>query len=89
LEADNGIARMPSPSMAKNQMGRAVDAILDPRPTQSEPIWEYFDSQCAYCGTTLSKADRVGHIDHAASGGGKPNGQPGPRVPNLQWGRKA
>lgn len=65
---------MLSPSVAKNHMGRAVDAIVDPRPTSEDPIWDYFEAKCAYCGTTLSKADREGHIDHATPGGGNHSG---------------
>jgi hypothetical protein len=61
---------MPNPSVAKNQMGRAVDAILDPWPSSKAPIWAYFDSRCAYCDVVLSKENREGHIDHATSNGG-------------------
>jgi hypothetical protein len=61
---------MPSPSIAKNQMGRAVDAIIDPWPPSKAPIWAYFEAKCAYCGTSLSKAGREGHIDHATPAGG-------------------
>lgn len=61
---------MPSPSIAKNQMGRAIESILDPMPRRKDEIWAYFESRCAYCGTPLSKTDREGHIDHATSGDG-------------------
>ncbi|MEA2494437.1 MAG: hypothetical protein QOJ29_2348 [Thermoleophilaceae bacterium] len=61
---------MPRPSVAKNQMGRAVNAIVDPWPRSKDPVWEYFESRCAYCGIALSKAERKGHIDHATASGG-------------------
>ncbi len=51
-------------------MRRTIDAILDPWPADVGPIWEYFDSTCAYCGITLDREAREGHIDHAVSGAG-------------------
>jgi len=59
-----------SPSQAKNLMQRALDTILDPPPPTNEQIWQYFEAQCAYCGSTLNKNDRNGHIDHLIAGGG-------------------
>jgi hypothetical protein len=55
---------------AKNRMARAVDSILDPWPASSDPIWEFFASECAYCGIKLVKSERLGHIDHATAGDG-------------------
>lgn len=55
-----------SVSNAKNGMARAVDSILDPWPTSKDPIWDFFGSECAYCGVKLVEGERLGHIDHAA-----------------------
>jgi hypothetical protein len=51
-------------------MGRAVDSILDPWPATIGPIWDFFASECAYCGIQLVKTERLGHIDHATAGEG-------------------
>ena len=52
--------------MAKNKLIRALRALLDPPPSASAvaAIWQYFGSQCAYCGKTLSREKREGHLDH-------------------------
>ena len=52
-----------SVSAAKNRMARAVESILDPWPASKVPIWEFFGSECAYCGVKLVKGERLGHID--------------------------
>lgn len=61
-------------SMARNKIKRCLNAILDPHPQASDVarIWAYFQSSCAYCGTTLERKLRHGHLDHAvpASRGG-------------------
>jgi hypothetical protein len=59
-----------SVSAAKNRMARAVDSILDPWPPSTDPIWDFFGSQCAYCGVKLVNGGRLGHIDHADPGAG-------------------
>jgi 5-methylcytosine-specific restriction endonuclease McrA len=59
-----------SVSVAKNRMARAVESILDPWPVGKDPIWEFFDSKCAYCGLKLVKGQRQAHIDHATSRAG-------------------
>ena len=59
-----------SVSAAKNRMARAVESILDPWPASKDPIWEFFSSECAYCGVKLVKGERLGHIDHATSKAG-------------------
>ncbi len=59
-----------SVSAAKNRMARAVASILDPWPISKEPIWDFFGSECAYCGVKLVKAERFGHIDHATAKAG-------------------
>lgn len=51
-------------------MRKTVEAIIDPSPRDVTPIWDYFGSTCAYCGASLSRLDRKGHIDHATAGGG-------------------
>lgn len=52
--------------MAKNKMRRCLMAILDPHPTSAElsQLWSHFDSSCAYCGASLDRHARVGHLDH-------------------------
>ena len=67
---------MPSISQAKNIMRRAISEIVDPGLTASEnnAQWEYFRSCCAFCGASIERASRTGHLD---SDGG--NG-PGNRV---------
>jgi hypothetical protein len=59
-----------SVSAAKNRMARAVESILDPWPASTDPIWDFFGSECAYCGVKLVKGERLGHIDHATSKAG-------------------
>jgi hypothetical protein len=55
-----------SPSIAKNQMVRCLRAIIDPLPTYEEisKLWDYFQCECAYCGSPLSRSDRNGQLDH-------------------------
>ena len=55
-----------TPSMAKNQMRRCLQAIIDPHPTDAEvsELWMYFQSACAYCGLSLTRGARDGHVDH-------------------------
>lgn len=55
-----------TPSMAKNKIRRSLGAICDPHPSKAEEnaLWDYFDSQCAYCGTAIERASRTGHLDH-------------------------
>jgi HNH endonuclease len=55
-----------TPSIAKNQMRRCLRAIIDPVPTDKEvsELWEYFRSECAYCGVELSRNKRDGQLDH-------------------------
>ena len=60
--------------MAKNLMRRALWAVVDPLPTDSEVegLWSYFDSCCAYCGVRVDRGARGGHLDHlkpSAAGG--------------------
>jgi hypothetical protein len=55
---------------AKNLMLRAMQQILDPSPLDVGPIWEHFESRCAYCDDALDIAGRSAHIDHAEAGGG-------------------
>jgi hypothetical protein len=59
-----------SVSAAKNRMARAVESILDSWPASTDPIWDFFSSECAYCGVKLVKGERLGHIDHATSKAG-------------------
>jgi hypothetical protein len=63
-----------SVSAAKNRMARAVESILDRWPVSKDPIWDFFGSECAYCGAKLVKGERLGHIDHATSKAGNHKG---------------
>lgn len=60
--------------MAKNMMRKCFDAVLDPPPKARDVdlLWKQFQSQCAYCGKSLIRALRQGHLDHlrARSAGG-------------------
>lgn len=51
-------------------MRRAIAEIIDPGPTSIDPLWEYFDSRCAYCGLALVRDARDAHTDHAQREGG-------------------
>tara|TARA_R110002072_G_scaffold301652_1_gene481860 strand:+ start:1523 stop:1999 length:477 start_codon:yes stop_codon:yes gene_type:complete len=61
------MAQKDTPSMAKNKMKRAFRAIIDPLPKEAEKkqLWDYFDSRCAYCDTSIERGSRKGHLDHA------------------------
>ncbi len=64
-----------TPSMAKNHIKRCLRGLLDPYPSGDDLdlIWDYFLSACAYCGKTIDRKSRLGHLDHAVSasnGGG-------------------
>lgn len=55
-----------TPGYVKNVIRRSLREIVDPGPTKEdeERIWEFFNSECAYCGKPLSKLQKQGHIDH-------------------------
>lgn len=63
-----------TPSMAKNKIKRSLGAILDPHPSAKEVsvLWDYFGRSCIYCGLSLDRKSRNGHLDHviATSEGG-------------------
>jgi hypothetical protein len=59
-----------SHAQARNIMKRAIDEIVDPGPTSIDPLWEWFESLCAYCGVALARGDRDAHTDHAERDGG-------------------
>ena len=58
----------------KNIVRRGLSELVDPSPTKKDEdsIWRYFESTCAYCGTSLKRALGEGRIDHPepASKGG-------------------
>ncbi len=58
-------------SYAKNIIKRSLREIIDPGPSKKEKqtIWDYFGSECAYCGKRLHKGRREGHIDHLVPNG--------------------
>jgi hypothetical protein len=62
--------RRTSIPQAKNIMLRAMQEILDPSPTDVGPVWDYFQSRCAYCDAKLDIQGRSAHIDHAEAAGG-------------------
>lgn len=62
--------RRTSVPQAKNVMLRAMREILDPSPLDVGPVWDHFESRCAYCDTALEIAGRSAHIDHAEAAGG-------------------
>lgn len=60
-----------SPGLAKNHIRRALRAIVDPEPKEREitELWEHFGSACAYCGYSLDRRMRNGHVDHLVHNG--------------------
>ena len=57
-------------SQAKNHIRKTLWKLVDKEPSRQEKaaLWRYFNSECAYCGRKLSKADRNGHLDHLDAG---------------------
>jgi hypothetical protein len=55
-----------TPSRAKNAIRSALREIVDKQPSDAQvaSVWEYFDNSCAYCGVSLIRAERKGHMDH-------------------------
>ena len=58
-----------TPGYVKNMIRRCFREQIDRSPTdsQTKKIWEYFQNSCAYCGRTLDRKNREGHIDHLVS----------------------
>ncbi len=63
---------MPSVSQAKYIMRRTLSEIVDPGPTawEKDELWEHFRSCCAFCGVSIARESRTGHVDHLDSDGG-------------------
>ncbi len=59
----------PTPGYVRNMIRRSLREICDPSPKKKDEkqIWDFFDSECAYCGKKLNKANKEGHIDHLVS----------------------
>lgn len=59
----------PTPGYVKNMIRRSLREICDPSPKKKDEkfIWDFFDSECAYCGKKLDKAKKEGHLDHLVS----------------------
>jgi len=59
----------PTPGYVKNMIRRCFREQIDRSPTKSQlgKIWDYFHNSCAYCGKTLDRKNKEGHIDHLAS----------------------
>jgi hypothetical protein len=57
------------PPQARNAIKKCLKALIDPKPKNQDKdkIWVYFKNRCAYCGDTLTKESRKGHIDHLHS----------------------
>jgi len=57
------------PPQARNSIKKALYGLLDRPVKRSEvdKLWEFFDSQCAYCGVYLDRSRREGHADHLVS----------------------
>ena len=58
-----------STAFAKNVVRRALMQVADPAPDRRQQalIWDFFAATCAYCGRSISKASKEGHIDHLVS----------------------
>lgn len=59
----------PTPGYVKNIIRRSLREIVDPSPCKKDVqiIWEFFNSECAYCGKKLRKGHKEAHIDHLVS----------------------
>lgn len=57
-----------------NMIRRSLKMIIDKDLTDKEKdaIWKEFNNRCAFCGNTLSRDKREGHIDHL--------------IPDANWG---
>lgn len=55
-----------TPGYAKNVVGRTLRALVDHELTKRQiaEIWDFFRSECVYCGANLVPGRRMGHIDH-------------------------
>lgn len=52
--------------MAKNCIQRSLWNVIDPSPTKARKneIWKNFGNKCAFCGISLNRIERKGHVDH-------------------------
>jgi CRISPR/Cas system Type II protein with McrA/HNH and RuvC-like nuclease domain len=59
----------PTPGYVKNMIRRSLREVVDPSPSKKDEqrIWEFFNSECAYCGKKIHKENKEGHIDHLIS----------------------
>jgi len=59
----------PTPGYVKNIIRRSMRETVDPSPKAKDvnTIWDFFNSECAYCGKKLRKGYKEGHIDHLIS----------------------
>ena len=59
----------PTPGDVKNIIRRSLREIIDPSPSRKDEkqIWDYFNSECAYCGKKLREGYKEAHIDHLLS----------------------
>jgi len=59
----------PTPGYIKNMIRRSLREVVDPSPSKSDErkMWEFFNSECAYCGKKIRKENKEGHIDHLIS----------------------
>jgi hypothetical protein len=53
----------------KNIIRRGFSELADRSPTRDEQfeVWNHFRDSCAYCGTSLLRGAKQGHIDHLVS----------------------
>jgi 5-methylcytosine-specific restriction endonuclease McrA len=58
-----------TPAFVKNIIRRSLREVVDPSPIKKDihMIWDYFNSECAYCGKKIVKGSKDGHIDHLVS----------------------
>jgi HNH endonuclease len=54
------------PPLAKKMIRRSLRGAIDPHPSdlETDRLWQYFESACAYCGRKLGKSPKGAHIDH-------------------------
>ena len=60
-------------------MRKAISDLVDQPLTKKEKqqVWDYFNSRCAFCGKSIERISRYGHIDHLVSRAGSGSNQLG------------
>jgi len=55
-------------SQVNNDVRTGLLEVVDPfKDFDKDQVWKYFNSTCSYCGLSLIRANRNGHMDHLIS----------------------